>query len=60
MINIMILMAHKRKGHGAMFVCPVSCRVSHLTAILFVDKKDIIHMHLDLKDSTKEAHLALQ
>ena len=56
----MILMAHKRKGHGAMFVCPVSCRVSHLTAILFVDKKDIIHMHLDLKDSTKEAHLALQ
>ncbi len=43
-IKVIILRAHKRKGYGATFVCPVSRRVYKLAAILFVDDTDIIHM----------------
>ena len=47
-ITVVILRAHKHKGHGAKFVCPVSRKVSKLAAILFVDNTDIIHMRIDL------------
>ena len=59
-ITVVILRAHKRKGHGATFVCPISRKVSNLAAILFVDDSNIIHMHMDREESADEAHLALQ
>ena len=59
-ITVVILRAHKRKGHGATFVCPVSRKVSKLAAILFVDDTDIIHMRMDLEESAEDAHLAVQ
>ena len=59
-ISVVILRAHKRKGHGATFVCPVSRNVSKLAAILFVDDTDIIHMRMDLDESAEDAHLAMQ
>ena len=59
-ITVVILRAHKRKGHGATFVCPISRKVSNLAAILFVDDSDIIHMRMDREESADEAHLAVQ
>ena len=59
-ITVVILRAHKHKGHGATFVCPVSRKVSKLAAILFVDNTDIIHMIMDLEESAEDAHLAVQ
>ena len=59
-ISIVILLAHKRKGHGATFVCPVSRRVSRLAAILFVDDTDIIHMRMDLNEGAEDTNFALQ
>ena len=59
-ISIVILMAHKRKGHGATFVCPVSRRSSRLAAILFMDNTDIIYMRIDLNEGAEEARLTLQ
>ena len=59
-ITVVILRAHKRKGHGAIFVCPVSRKVSKLAAILFVDDTDIIHMRMDLEESAENVYLAIQ
>ncbi len=53
-------MAHKVKGHGAHFVCPISNLTGHLAAILFVNNTDIAHMDLRGNDSVAEAHASLQ
>ncbi|MEJ2137350.1 MAG: hypothetical protein P8X86_19155, partial [Desulfofustis sp.] len=59
-ISITILDAHKRKGHGGHFVCPISDLTGHLAAILFVDDTDILHIDLRANESVLEAHAALQ
>jgi hypothetical protein len=46
-ISITILNAHKRKGHGATFVCPISNINVTLAAILFVDDCDLIHIDMN-------------
>ena len=48
-ISITILNAHKRKGHGAKFLCPISLVRTNLAAVLYVDDTDVIHL-----DMTKE------
>ena len=45
-ISICILGAHGRKGHGAKFICPVTKLEKHLSAILYVDDTDILHIDL--------------
>ena len=59
-ISITIIGAHKRKGHGGYFVCPISKLEGHLAAILFVDDTDLIHIRMDKNESCTEAHAALQ
>ena len=46
-ISITILNAHKKKGHGGQFVCPILQQTGNLTAILFVDNNDLIHIDMD-------------
>ncbi len=48
-ISIAILRAHKKKGHGAHFFCPISNLTGHLAAILFFDNTDIVHVDLHTK-----------
>jgi hypothetical protein len=50
-ISITILRAHKRKGHGATFVCPISKLKFVLAAVLFVDGCDLIHIDM-VRDET--------
>ena len=59
-ISITILSAHKEKGHGAHFKCPISNLQGHLAAILFVDDSDIVHIDLRENQTTEEAHALLQ
>ena len=59
-VSIIILNAHKRKGHGATFRCPISQVGSHLAAILFVDDTDVIHFRMDADETVSEAHKQLQ
>jgi hypothetical protein len=58
-ISITILHAHKQKGHGGHFVCPISDLSGHLAAILFVDDTDILHLDLRKDETLSEAHEAL-
>ena len=50
-ISITILNAHKRKGHGTTFVCPVTKNEVKLAAILYVDDCDLIHLDMNCEDS---------
>ena len=59
-ISIVILGAHKKKGHGGHFVCPISRRTGHLSAILFVDDNDLIHVDMGKDQSADEAAYDLQ
>jgi hypothetical protein len=49
-ISITILNTHKRKGHGATFVCPISKVQAKLAAILFVDDCNLIHIYMNCDD----------
>ena len=59
-VSITILGAHKRKGHEAHFICPISRRTGHLLAISFVDDTDLIHVDMSKTQSALEAHVDLQ
>ncbi len=45
-ISITVVRAHKRKGHGATFVCPISQLKFVLAAVLFVDDCDLNHINM--------------
>jgi hypothetical protein len=46
-ISIVILNAHRKKGHGAKFVCPITKLSSHLSAILYMDDTDLLHINME-------------
>ena len=59
-ISICILNARGRKGHGAKFICPVTKLQKHLSAILYVDDTDIIHIDLMQNETVYEVHRHIQ
>jgi hypothetical protein len=59
-VSISIIHAHKKEGHGATFLCPIT-KFSHKVAgILYVDDTDIIHLNLNGYEGVEETHAALQ
>jgi hypothetical protein len=59
-VSIVILNAHKRRGHGATFLCPISLVHSNLLAVLFVDDTNVIHLDMNHRESHLEALEGLQ
>jgi hypothetical protein len=59
-ISIMILWAHGAKGHGAHFIAPMSHVHSSLSAILYVNDTDLLHLNMDNDKMIFETHAALQ
>ena len=59
-ISIVILRAHGKKGHGATIRCPISSLVASISAILYVDNTDLLHINLDRDETAAEAHAAIQ
>jgi hypothetical protein len=59
-ISIVILRAHGKKGHGATFRCPILSIAATISAILYVNDTDLLHMNLDLDETAAEAHVAIQ
>ena len=45
-ITITMIRAHKKKGYGAKFVCPLTLRKKDVAAILFVDDTDLLHFDI--------------
>ncbi len=59
-ISIVILRAHGAKGHGAHFMAPMSLIRRSLSAILYVDDTDLLHINMDADESIVEVHAAIQ
>ena len=59
-ISICILQAHRRKGHGAKFLCPITKLKQHLSAILYIDDTDTLHINLTKDETIKKVHTAIQ
>jgi hypothetical protein len=59
-ISIVILNAHGKKGHRAKFVCPITKLSSHLSAIIYVDDTDLLHINLEEDELVETVHQAIQ
>jgi hypothetical protein len=59
-ISIMILWAHGAKGHGAHFIAPMSHVHSSLSAILYIDDTDLLHLNMDGDETIFKTHATLQ
>jgi hypothetical protein len=59
-ISIMILQAHGAKGQSAHFIAPLSQVRSSLSAILYVDDTNLLHLNMDGDETVFKAHAALQ
>jgi hypothetical protein len=59
-ISICILRAHGKKGHSTKFLCPITKLQNHLSAILYVDDTDILHIELTKGERVEDVHHAIQ
>jgi hypothetical protein len=59
-ISICILRAHRKKGHGVKFQCPITKLQQHLSAILYVGNMDILHIDLTKDESNRKVYVAIQ
>jgi hypothetical protein len=44
--SIPMIATHKRKGHGAHFIAPISDVTGHIVGGLFVDETDFVHVNM--------------
>ncbi len=59
-VSICIINAHKKKGHGAHFVCPITKLRSHIAGVIYVDDTDLIHFRMDKQEDTSDTLYGLQ
>ena len=58
-ISIMIFQAHGEKGLGTQFLAPISHMRCSLSAILYVDDMDLLHLNMECNESVQEVRVAL-
>jgi hypothetical protein len=46
-VGICLISVHKKKGHGAHFLCPILKLKSHITGVIYVDNTNLIHFCMD-------------
>jgi hypothetical protein len=46
-VSICIINAHKKLGHGAHFMCPITKLKSHIAGVIYIDNMDLIHFCMD-------------
>jgi hypothetical protein len=59
-ISICVIGAHRKKGHGANFLCPITQLQHHLSAILYDNDTDLLHINLMKNESVNKVHQAIQ
>jgi len=59
-VSICILSAHKKRGHGAHFTCPITKLKSHIAGIIYVDNTDLVHFRMDEDQGKDDAFFNLQ
>jgi hypothetical protein len=59
-VSICIISAHKKKGHGTHFTCPITKLKSHIAGIIYVDDTDLVHFRIDKDQGKDESFYYLQ
>jgi hypothetical protein len=59
-VSIIILRAHKWKGHGIKLLCPISLINRNLVAVLYMNDTDVVHFNMTQNKNTVEALAHLQ
>ncbi len=59
-MSICILGAYGKKGHRAKFYCPITNLQHHLSAILYVDDTNLLHINLTKDKTVDKVHAAIQ
>jgi uncharacterized protein (UPF0332 family) len=59
-VSICIISAHKKKGRGAHFTCPITKLKSYIAGIIYVDDTDLVHFRMDEDQGKDEAFYRLQ
>jgi len=58
--SIAMIRAHKRKGHGAHFRCPITETDHHSAGTVFVDDTDLEHFNMTKLQTVEEVHVDFQ
>jgi hypothetical protein len=59
-VSICIITAHKKKGHGAHFLGPITKLRSHIAGVIYVDDTDLIHFHMDESEDALDTFYGIQ
>jgi hypothetical protein len=59
-VSICIISAHKKKGHGAHFLCPITKLKSHIAGVIYVDDTDLIHFRMEETEDALDAFFGIQ
>ena len=59
-VSICLINAHKKKGHGGHFLCPITKLTSHIAGVIYVDDTDLIHFRMDRYEDTIDSFFGLQ
>ncbi len=59
-ISICILKAHGRKGHGVKFFCPITQLGHHISAIIYADDTNLLHIDLTKVETMDKVNMAIQ
>jgi hypothetical protein len=59
-VSICIINAHKKRAHGAHFICPITQLRSHIAGVIYVDNTDLIHFRMDVYEGREDTFYKLQ
>ena len=59
-VSICLINAHKKKGHGGHFICPITKLRSHIAGVIYVDDTDLIHFRMDELEDREDSFFGLQ
>jgi hypothetical protein len=59
-VSICIFNAHKKRGHGAHFICPITQPRSHIVGVIFVKDMDLVHFRTDVYEGREDTFYELQ
>jgi hypothetical protein len=59
-VSICIINAHKKRGHGTHFICPITQLRSHIAGVIYVDNTDLVHFRTDVYEGREDTFYKLQ
>ena len=59
-VSICLLNAHKKKGHGTHFLCPLTKLKNHIAGVIYVDNTDLIYFRMDEWQDAEDTFFGIQ